>query len=141
MNSYSGTRRAWSGVNRTNIALMVVLLFRISSGAAAQTKDPNETEDPKDTELTCAQILRMGLNKFVDYYDKKFGANARSEYAIYIKCRTEDNDTQIKRLSATKRRRVNALRQALAAWETDALQMGYYLEGKGSIFATFGRAI
>jgi hypothetical protein len=92
------------------IVLAMPLLVSISHTHA---KDGDE---PK-FKMPCKQVLRLGLDKFLDAYFKRTGdystAGMKEASWYYMECRRANNHARARRLAEAKRRQIGAVRDEL----------------------------
>src|SRR5258708_24520999 len=116
----------------------VLILTLLGASVQTGTKQ-RETREVNDSGLSCQQILKMGLDRFVEVYEKKHPSGAtyvtRKAFGIYTDCKEKENDARIGSIPQQTRDLVTGLKQSLADLEVSALNMERALSGGGTIYA------
>jgi hypothetical protein len=118
---------------RKLILLTVLLLAAHAPNVFSQEDDRTQFKMP------CPQVLKLGLNKFIDVYGKQtedystLGQKLAFEY--YVNCKHPINEAQAKRLGETRRKQVEDVHQALAQLGNNAWIMRYVSEGGGTMWS------
>jgi hypothetical protein len=112
--------------------LLPLLLLAFAAQARAQ-----ETEGPQ-FKMPCPQVLRLGLNKFMDVYGKKTDDYStygqKQAFSYYVDCKRPDNDAHANRLSGERRKQVDEAREALSKLGNAAWDMRYVEAGGGTMW-------
>lgn len=121
-------------MRKLTLTLMLPLLLLIS----AQHARAQEDEAPK-FKMPCAQVLRLGLNKFMNVYGKQ--TNDFSNYGMkegfgyYADCKRADNDAHARRLTDEQRKQADEIRESLTKLGNAAWTMRYIAEGGGTMWS------
>jgi hypothetical protein len=109
--------------------LPLLLLAFVHSARAAQ--------DP-EFKLPCPQVLKMGLEKFANFYGEKTGDYStygmKQGFSYYVDCRRPDNDKRMQVLSAAGRRQVNEVRDKLSDIGNASWSNAYIMAGGGTLY-------
>lgn len=89
-------------------------------------------------QMPCRQVLRLGLNKFMNIYGEKTNDfstyGMKQAFGYYVDCKRPVNDASAKRLTAEQRQQVNEVREALMKLGNAAWSMRYVAEGGGTMW-------
>jgi hypothetical protein len=89
--------------------------------------------------MPCQQVLRLGLDKFVDVYGKKTNdystAGQKMAFSYYVDCKRAENDAHAKPLTEERRKQVDDVRAALTKLGDAAWNMTYVAAGGGTMYA------
>ena len=114
---------------RQYIFLILFLFACVQSARASQ--------DP-EFKLPCPQVLKLGLNKFVDLYGEKTNDYStygqKQAFSYYIDCRRPDNDQRMKGLSEAGRKQVNEVRDQLSEIGNASWSNAYIMAGGGTMY-------
>ncbi len=112
--------------------LFVFLQFASFSLVSASRQDQPEFKMP------CADVLKLGLDKFVDVYGEKtqdlstYGQ--KQAYSYYVDCKRPANDQRASRLSESRRKQVDTVRDALNEIGDGSWSNAYILAGGGTLY-------
>lgn len=112
--------------------LLPLIFLTIAPLAMAQDDDIPEFKMP------CAQVLKLGLDKFTEVYGEKthdystYGM--KQAYAYYVDCKRPANNAMAKRLSQAKRKQVNNVRDELSKIGNAAWELTYIAAGGGTMY-------
>lgn len=114
------------------IALAVLLLQTLAHESRAQ-------DESGKFDMPCVQVLRLGLDKFVDAYGEKTGdystAGQKQGFDYYMKCKRPANDAlAAKILSQESRARTEAVREAYNKFGSSLWDLKYFEEGGGTMW-------
>jgi hypothetical protein len=119
------------------ITLPIILLAVLAPGIRAQTEQQDERPEFK---MPCEQVLKLGLNKFMDEYGKRtqdysnFGMKAAFSY--WVDCKRPANDAlAAKRLSEERRKQVEAAREELNKLGNALWSLRYFEAGGGTMWS------
>ncbi len=114
--------------------LPMLLLACLTPGVYAQAND----DQGPSFKMPCQQVLRLGLNKFMDVYGEKTGDYStygmKQGFAYFVDCKRPENDARAKRLSEERRRQTEDVREALMKLGNAAWNMRYIMEGGGTMW-------
>ena len=89
--------------------------------------------------MPCAQVVRLGLDKFADVYGDKtqdFSTYGQKQaFSYYVDCKRPANDRLAAALSPAARKQVNDVRESLQAIGNAAWANAYTTAGGGTIYA------
>ena len=109
--------------------LPLLLLAFVHSARAAQ--------DP-EFKLPCPQVLKMGLEKFANFYGEKTGDYStygmKQGFSYYVDCRRPDNDKRMQGLSQAGRQQVNEVRDKLSDIGNASWSNAYIMAGGGTLY-------
>lgn len=109
--------------------LALLLLGVVPSARAAQ-----ETE----FKLPCAQVLQLGLEKFVNLYGEKTNDYStygmKQAFSYYTDCRRPDNDKRVQVLSLASRKQVEEVRDKLSDIGSASWSNAYITAGGGTLY-------
>lgn len=106
--------------------------FSLSFVLAADAQSGIETT--YTGKVSCAQILKLGANGTVDFYEKKLNGETKWAYADYNRCKFRQNSVAAKKLSADKQKAVEKLRDLLENYFTSFYTMLAITAGGGNPF-------
>src|SRR4028118_1677863 len=92
--------------------------------------------------MPCAQVLKLGLEKFMNVYDEKtgdsstMGMNNAARY--YSRCKRENNDARVKRLRVRQRQQTGVIRAALNDLGNACSLMRGIRAGGGTMYGMLG---
>jgi hypothetical protein len=114
--------------------MMLPLLFVVWCAPLAAAQETEETE----FKMPCAQVLKLGLNEFMNVYDEKTGDAStygmKQGFAYYVDCRRPANDALAQRLSPERRRQSDAVRDELGKMGNAAWSLAYISAGGGTMY-------
>src|SRR5262249_7775362 len=91
-----------------------------------------------DSGLACQLIVKMGVDRFVDVYEKKYPSDkslvTRKAYLIYTDCKNRDNLVKESSLSQAVREEMISLARTLADIAGAALSMQRAIAGGGTMY-------
>ena len=112
-----------------HILLPLLILGFIQSARAA--------EDPQ-FKMPCPQVLKLGLDKFVDLYGEKtqdystYGQ--KQAFSYYVDCLRPDNDKRTQGLSDAGRKQVAEVRDRLSEIGNASWSNAYIIAGGGTLY-------
>ncbi|MBV9957376.1 MAG: hypothetical protein JO360_03110 [Acidobacteria bacterium] len=115
--------------------MMLTLLFVLCCAplAAAQNEDQPEFKMP------CAQVLKLGLNEFMDVYGEKTAdystLGMKQGFSYYADCKRPANDELAQHLSPERRKQADAVRDELQKMGNAAWDLAYISAGGGTMYA------
>lgn len=118
--------------------LILRLLFPVLLLAYSATQVLAQDDNAPKFQMPCPQVLRLGLNKFINMYGEK--TNDYSTYGMkqafgyYVDCKRPVNDARAKRLTEERRKQVDEAREGLMALGNAAWSMRYVAEGGGTMW-------
>ncbi|HKO42866.1 MAG TPA: hypothetical protein VJU84_06240 [Pyrinomonadaceae bacterium] len=107
----------------------LTLLLSVTSFAA---------QDPPEFKMPCAEVVKLGLDKFMDVYGEK--TNGFSTYGMkqglgyYIGCKRAANDDDANNLPLDRRLQVNVIRDTLTDIGSASWGNAYIESGGGTIY-------
>jgi hypothetical protein len=111
----------------------LLLLAALAPQARAQDDETQKFKMP------CGQVLKLGLDKFMDVYGEKAGDYStygmKQGFGYYADCKRADNDAHARALTAERRRQADAVREALSKLGNAAWTMQYVAAGGGTMYA------
>ena len=113
------------------IAVSLVLLI---SAPCVRAQD----EERPEFKMPCAEVLKLGLDKFVDVYGEQtqdystYGM--KQAYAYYVDCKRPANDAQARRLTEARRKQSEAARDQLSKLGNAVWNMVYIEAGGGTMW-------
>lgn len=117
-----------------NVAPLALLLAFFVPSARAQQ---DETE--RKIKMPCSQVLKLGLNKFINVYGEESGDYSnygqKQAFGYYVDCKRPENDALARKLSEERRRQVNEAREALMKVGNAGWTMRYISEGGGTMWS------
>ena len=118
----------------TRIVFGVIVIF---SGMLSSLATGNQ-EDRPQFKMPCEQVLKLGLDKFVDAYGEKtqdFSTYGMKEaYGYYVNCKRPANDMRARQLPELRRKQVDAVREALSEIGDSSWANAYILAGGGTMY-------
>jgi len=94
--------------------------------------------DDSQFKLPCPQVLKLGLNKFVNLYGEKtedystYGQ--KQAFSYYVDCRRPDNDRRTGGLSEAARKQVDEVRNKLSEIGNASWSNAYIIAGGGTLY-------
>jgi hypothetical protein len=94
--------------------------------------------DDSQFKLPCPQVLKLGLNKFVNLYGEKtedystYGQ--KQAFSYYVDCRRPDNDKRTGALSDARRKQVDEVRDKLSEIGNATWSNAYIIAGGGTLY-------
>jgi hypothetical protein len=94
--------------------------------------------DDSKFKLPCPQVLKLGLNKFVNLYGEKtedystYGQ--KQAFSYYVDCRRPDNDKRTEGLSDARRKQVDEVRDKLSKIGNSSWSNAYIIAGGGTLY-------
>lgn len=117
------------------LKIVLLLLLVACAPDAARAQD----DDGPKLKMPCADVLKLGLDKFMDVYGEKTQdystLGQKQAFSYYVDCKRPVNDVEAGRLDQSKRKQVDALRDGLAKLGEAAWNMRYIKEGGGTMWA------
>ena len=116
----------------------ILLSLLVLASAARHVYAQEEKEQPPPFKMPCAQVVKLGLDKFTEVYGEKtqdystYGMKQALGY--YVDCRRPANDAEAQRLPEGRRRQVYAVREHLAKLGNAAWDMAYIEAGGGTMY-------
>lgn len=104
---------------------------------------PVIAEEINDSGLTCAQILKLGSEAFVEKYapgGRGGSVKVRKGYFIYTDCRTKENQRLISKLPASMRAPMKTISEQLRIAALASVEMREALAGGGTMYLDFRAA-
>jgi len=127
-----------------NVAAPCTRRALLAAGAAlAFGRAPAAAEGPRRFGKSHAQIVEMGLEKWMEFQGSKAGqstAAMNEGMSAYREALRWRNDRLAPRAPRALRGRVAALRPLLVSFTADMMQAGYYVAGGGTIWSNFHAA-
>jgi hypothetical protein len=112
---------------------MTLPLLLLTFAPCARAQD-----DAPEFKMPCAQVLKLGLNKFMEVYGEKTGDEStygmKQGFAYYVDCKRPFNDTRAGRLVEDRRKHVNAVRDELQKIGNAAWTLAYIEAGGGTMY-------
>ncbi len=115
------------------VAVFLFLLAFTATHVCAQ-----QEEERPAFKMPCAQVLKLGLDKFTDVYGEQtqdystYGM--KQAYGYYVDCKRPANDAEERRLPVGRRKQVYAVREHLAKLGKAAWNMVYIEAGGGTMY-------
>ncbi|HEX8235639.1 MAG TPA: hypothetical protein VF600_06750 [Abditibacteriaceae bacterium] len=101
-------------------------------------------EDAATFKMPCAQVLRLGFDKFMHEYSERTNdystAGQKQGYRIYTECKRADNDRRLKALPPTRRTQLASIRLNLARLEDACWGMQEIAAGGGTMWGQLAAA-
>jgi hypothetical protein len=101
-------------------------------------------EDAATFKMPCAQVVRLGFNKFMHEYSERTNdystAGQKQGYEIYTECKRADNNRRIKALPPTRRTQLASIRLNLARLEDACWGMQEIAAGGGTMWGQLAAA-
>jgi hypothetical protein len=95
-------------------------------------------QDPPEFKMPCPQVLRLGLNKFVNEYGEKTGDYStygqKQAFIYYVDCRRPENDKLASQLPEARRSQVDAVRSELSKLGDASWSNAYLIAGGGTLY-------
>lgn len=114
--------------------LPLILLAALVPQARAQEEDATQK-----FKMPCAQVLKLGLDKFMDVYDEKTGDGStygmKQGFGYYAECKRADNDAHARALTVERRKQSDEVREAFMKLGNAAWTMTYVEAGGGTMYA------
>jgi hypothetical protein len=94
--------------------------------------------DDSQFKMPCPQVLKLGLNKFVNLYGEKtedystYGQ--KQAFSYYVDCRRPDNDKRTGGLSEARRKQVDEVRDKLSEIGNASWSNAYIIAGGGTLY-------
>lgn len=110
--------------------ISLVLMLAVSASAA---------QDQPEFKMPCADVVKLGLDKFVDVYGENtqdystYGQ--KQAYSYYVDCKRPANDERARKLSESRRKQVDAVREALNEIGNASWSNTYILAGGGTMYS------
>ena len=114
---------------RIHILLPLLIVGFIQSARAAQDQE---------YKLPCPQVLKLGLDKFVNLYGEKtqdystYGQ--KQAFSYYVDCLRPENDKRTRGLSAAGRKQVDEVRDKLSEIGNASWSNAYIIAGGGTMY-------
>lgn len=116
------------------LCLRLLLPLLLLATAAQAQEDATQS-----FKMPCPQVLRLGLNKFMDDYGEQTNDYStygmKQGFAYYAECKRAENDAHAQPLTATQRGQSDAAREALSKLGNAAWTMQYVSAGGGTMWA------
>ena len=126
--------KRFNGMHTIKLRIVLLLtLFAFVPQAFAQNDDQPEFK------MACADVLKFGLDKFIDVYGEKtqdystYGQ--KQAYAYYVDCKRPANDARAARLGPSKSKLVDKVREELSKIGNAAWDMTYIAAGGGTMYS------
>ena len=114
----------------SRVIILPFLVLGFIQGARAQ--------DEPQFKLPCPQVLKLGLEKFVDLYGEKTNDYStygmKQAFSYYVDCRRPDNDKRMQGLSAGARKQVAEVRDKLSEIGNASWSNAYVTAGGGTLY-------
>lgn len=114
----------------SRLIILPLLILGFIQGAQA-------SDDPK-FKLPCPQVLKLGLDKFVNLYGEKTDDYStygqKRAFSYYVDCRRPDNDKRTLALSAAGRKQVDEVRDKLSEIGNASWSNAYIIAGGGTLY-------
>jgi len=95
-------------------------------------------QDDPQFKLPCPQVLKLGLNKFVNLYGEKTNDYStygqKQAFSYYVDCRRPDNDKRAQELSDARRKQVDEVRDKLSGIGNASWSNAYIIAGGGTLY-------
>jgi hypothetical protein len=110
--------------------ILPLLILGFIQGAQAR-------DDPQ-FKMPCPQVLKLGLNKFVNLYGEKtedystYGQ--KQAFSYYVDCRRPDNDKRTGGLADARRKQVDEVRDKLSEIGNASWSNAYIIAGGGTLY-------
>ncbi|HWT03356.1 MAG TPA: hypothetical protein VN256_24115 [Pyrinomonadaceae bacterium] len=119
----------------SRIALHGFLLMLLALAPAARAQD----EERPGFKMPCEEVLRLGLDKFMDVYGEKTGdystAGQKQGFEYWANCKRPDNNALAARsLSEERSKQVEAAREEFNKFGTALWGLRYLEEGGGTMW-------
>jgi hypothetical protein len=110
----------------TSYALSFALAVLLSFG-------PSAPQDQPEFKMPCAEVVKLGLDKFMDVYGEKtqdYSTYGQKQgFSYYVDCKRAANDERARNLSPVQREQVDAIRDLLqeignASWGNIYIEAG-----------------
>lgn len=111
----------------------LLMLLALAPAAYAQNEEQSEFKMP------CEEVLKLGLDKFMDVYGKKnedySAAGQKMGFEYWVNCKRPANDSlAAESLSEERRRQVDAAREEFNKFGTALWGLKYLEEGGGTMW-------
>jgi hypothetical protein len=99
----------------------------------------SRAQDQPEFKMPCPDVLKLGLDKFVNAYGEKtqdystYGQ--KQAYSYYVDCKRPANDKRAQQLSESRRKQVDAVREALNKFGNASWSNAYILAGGGTMYS------
>ena len=115
-------------ISRVIILPLLILAFIQSARA----------QDEPQFKLPCPQVLKLGLEKFVNLYGEKTNDYStygmKQAFSYYVDCRRPDNDKRMQGLSAAGRKQIAEVRAKLSEIGNASWSNAYITAGGGTLY-------
>jgi hypothetical protein len=95
-------------------------------------------QDEPQFKLPCPQVLKLGLNKFVNLYGEQTGDYStygmKQGFSYYVDCRRPDNDKRRLELPEAGRKQVDEVRDKLSEIGNASWSNAYITAGGGTLY-------
>ena len=95
-------------------------------------------EREQEFKMPCPEVLKLGLNKFMNVYGDKTGDAStygmKEAFAYYVDCRRPANDALAKKLTEAKRKQADTIRDDLSKIGNNAWDLAYLSAGGGTMY-------
>lgn len=119
---------------RKLIPPMVAIVILLALQPCVRAQD----EERPEFKMPCAEVLKIGLDKFVDVYGEQtqdystYGM--KQAYAYYVECKRPQNDERARRLPEARRKESEAARDELQKMGNAVWNMVYIEAGGGTMY-------
>jgi hypothetical protein len=99
----------------------------------------SRAQDLPEFKMPCPDVLKLGLDQFVNAYGEKtqdystYGQ--KQAYSYYVGCKRPANDKRAQQLSESRRKQVDAVREALNEIGNASWSNAYILAGGGTMYS------
>ncbi len=96
-------------------------------------------QDQREFNMPCAEVVRLGLEKFVDVYGEKTqdysSYGQKQAFSYYVDCKRPLNDERARELPQARRQQVDAVRNGLSEIGNASWSNAYILAGGGTMYS------
>jgi hypothetical protein len=97
-----------------------------------------EAQDQPEFKMPCPEVLKLGLNKFMDVYGEKTDDYStygqKQAFSYYVDCKRPENDRRAEQLSETRRKDLDAIRNQLNQLGNASWSNAYVAAGGGTMY-------